>query len=71
MLSESGPADPNEIIDVTFSFAAVRKRREDSPRVAELGRTPITERCHFTRDVFARTHGALAEASTTPTAREI
>jgi hypothetical protein len=57
VLTESGPADPNEIVDMTFSFAAVRKRREDSPRVEELGRTPITERCHFARDEFVRTQG--------------
>ncbi len=56
-----GPADPNEIIDVTV---VVRRRSKTSggfPLLEELGRTPIAKRRHLGREEFAKTHGALPE----------
>jgi kumamolisin len=56
-----GPCDPNEIIDVTI---VVRRGSETSgrfPVLEELGRTPIAERRHLTREEFAAAHGALPE----------
>lgn len=56
-----GPADPNEVIDVTVF---VRRRSKSSggfPRAEELGRTPIAQRRHLTREEFANTHGALVQ----------
>jgi kumamolisin len=56
-----GPADPNEIIDVTV---VVRRRSKTSggfPPLEELGRTPIARRRHLSREEFANTHGALPE----------
>jgi kumamolisin len=56
-----GPADPNEIIDVTI---VVRRRSKGSgrfPRIEELGSRPIAQRRHLTREEFAAAHGALAE----------
>ena len=56
-----GPCDPHEIIDVTI---VVRRRSKGSgrfPRIEELGRRPVAERRHLTREEFAQAHGALAE----------
>ena len=56
-----GPADPNEIIDVTV---VVRRRSKGSgrfPRIEELGGRPIAQRRHLSREEFAAAHGALAE----------
>jgi kumamolisin len=55
------PCDPHEIIDVTI---VVRRRSKGSgrfPRIEELGRRPVAERRHLTREEFAQAHGALAE----------
>src|SRR6266480_4781143 len=56
-----GPCDPHEVIDVTI---VVRRRSKGSgrfPRIEELGRRPVAERRHLTREEFAQAHGALAE----------
>src|SRR2546429_1756598 len=45
-----GPCDPHEVIDVTI---VVRRRSKGSgrfPRIEELGRRPVAERRHLTRD---------------------
>jgi kumamolisin len=56
-----GPADPNEIIDVTIVVRRGSKTSGRFPLIEELGRTPIAERRHLTREGFAAAHGALAE----------
>ena len=56
-----GPADPNEIIDVTIVVRRSSKASGRFPRIEELGRRPIAERRHLTRGEFAAAHGALAE----------
>ena len=56
-----GPADPNEIIDVTIVVRRGSKTSGRFPLIEELGRTPIAERRHLTREEFAAAHGALAE----------
>src|SRR5256884_127875 len=56
-----GPADPNEIIDVTIVVRRGSKTSGRFPLIEELGRTPIAERRHLTREEFAAAHGALTE----------
>ncbi len=56
-----GPADPNEIIDVTVVVRRRSKVAGNFPRIEELGRTPLGQRRHLTREEFAATHGALAD----------
>ena len=56
-----GPADPNEIIDVTIVLRRRSKASGRSPRMEDLGRAPLNQRRHLTRDEFAVMHGALAE----------
>ncbi|MGB9404321.1 MAG: S53 family peptidase [Candidatus Acidiferrales bacterium] len=56
-----GPADPNEIIDVTI---VVRRRSHalgTFPRIEILGSTPLRARNHLTREQFAAQHGAADE----------
>jgi kumamolisin len=56
-----GPADPNEVIDVTIILRRRSKASGRSPRMEDLGRTPLNQRRHLTREEFAVTHGAVAE----------
>jgi kumamolisin len=56
-----GPADPNEIIDVTIVLRRRSKASGRSPRMEDLGRAPLNQRRHLTREEFAVMHGALAE----------
>src|SRR5436305_1571576 len=56
-----GPAGPNEIIDVTIVVRRGSKTSGRFPLIEELGRTPIAERRHLTREEFAAAHGALTE----------
>lgn len=56
-----GPADPNEIIDVTVVVRRRSKAAGTFPRIDELGRKPLRQRRHLTREEFAATHGALAD----------
>src|SRR5205809_269768 len=58
-----GPCDPHEVIDVTI---VVRRRSKGSgrfPRIEELGRRPVAERRHLTREEFARAPCACANSS--------
>jgi len=56
-----GPADPNEIIDVTVYVARRSKAMRLFPHIEDLGRTPISERRYLSRDEFAAMHGAARE----------
>ena len=56
-----GPADPNEIIDVTVVVRRRSKAAGTFPHIGELGKTPLRQRRHLTREEFAATHGALAD----------
>jgi len=56
-----GPANPNEIMDVTVVVRRRSKALGNFPRIEELGRTPLDQRRHLTREEFVSRHGALAE----------
>jgi kumamolisin len=56
-----GPADPNEIIDVTVIVGRRSRAAKTFPSIATLGATPLTQRRHLTREEFASTHGAAPE----------
>src|SRR5437879_12189587 len=56
-----GPADPNEIIDVTIVVRRGSKTSGRFPRIEELGRTPLAERRHLTGEECAAAGGALTE----------
>jgi kumamolisin len=56
-----GPADPNEIIDITVYVARRSKAMRLFPNIEDLGRTPIAERRYLTREEFAAMHGAAAD----------
>ncbi len=56
-----GPADPNEIIDVTVYVARRSKATRVFPHIEDLGLTPIAQRRYLTREEFATMHGAARE----------
>ena len=56
-----GPADPKEIIDVTVIVRRRSKAAGTFPRIEDLGRTPLAQRRHLTREEFESTHGALPD----------
>jgi len=56
-----GPADPNEIMDVTVVVRRRSKASGSFPRIEDLGTTPLIQRRHLTRAEFAATHGAIAD----------
>lgn len=56
-----GPADPNEIMDVTVVVRRRSKASGNSPRIEELGNTPLSQRRHLTREEFSAAHGAVAD----------
>jgi kumamolisin len=56
-----GPADPNEIIDVTVVVRRRSKTAGSFPHLEQLGKTPLGQRRHLTREEFAAQHGALAD----------
>jgi len=56
-----GPADPNEIIDVTVYVARRSKAMRLFPHIEDLGQTPMAQRRYLSRQEFASMHGAAVE----------
>ncbi len=56
----TGPADPNEIVDVTVYTSRRSKAMRLFPNLEELGQTPIPQRRYLTREEFAAMHGAAS-----------
>jgi kumamolisin len=56
-----GPADANEMIEVSVFLRRRSKASGNFPRMEELGRMPIRERQYLTHDEFRSKHGARSE----------